>query len=264
MDYYDSFPTPPVRYAFDDDDESEMEEQEQQQQATQSSCSVVARLSQAIPSEHKVTLLLGVHGPGSVLLEALHDTTSIGELVTAYPEDDKRTSTTTPILQLPSDTTTLVGIPFQHTVPREDAATFVRSIMTLFQNQIESVYVLDAFARTNYISAVREDDASPPLLRVLQTSATQAQHFEEYQPPNMVEAFTAAALAYCEIHHVPCYGFLSLQETYLGKPIVTSETLEAYTHGFQALNINIAYDLSKMEAAAKKQQIDQHHHRLYL
>lgn len=69
-----------MRYAFDDDDESEMEEQEQQQ-ATQS-CSVAARLSQAIPSEHKVTLLLGLHGPGSVLLEALDNTTSVGELVT--------------------------------------------------------------------------------------------------------------------------------------------------------------------------------------
>ena len=58
--------------------------------------------------------------------------------------------------------------------------------------------------------------------------------------------------AQCEVQNIPCYTLVTMQEYYLGKPIVTLETIEAYVPALKKIGVeNLAYNTGDVEAALK-------------
>ncbi|KAL0078221.1 hypothetical protein F4703DRAFT_1225165 [Phycomyces blakesleeanus] len=170
-----------------------------------------------------------------------------------------------PVLEL---SPSVIGVPFSLAVPQEQASQYAVNLLKSFKIPLDRVIILDSFTAAEYTSDVWGEDLQPPYMRVLQTSATQSNpkliHFEA---PNMVKGFEAALITYCEIHAIPCYSFLTLQESMLGKLLVTTDTLDGYLPGLQALGLSLNYDETKMNdvlKSGKNGRVDEHHHRLYL
>ncbi|CDS10790.1 hypothetical protein LRAMOSA11276 [Lichtheimia ramosa] len=233
MDFDEPFPSAPVRYAFDNDDSDV--ENEVETNLRPIDVNLTSTLSQP------VTLLVGMQGPGSAYIEALKCATQhIGDINDC------------PILQISED---VLCIPLKKKVEREQVQAMSKSITGLFK--LKSIILLDSLAGADYISNTR--DITPPFLRVLQTSNTQKLIGDQLEPPNMIQDLTAALISYCEIHGIPGYVLLSLQESYLGKHIVTIETVDAYEDGLRKI------DIARLEYDKNKIYIDeQPQHRLYL
>ncbi|KAI7882967.1 hypothetical protein K492DRAFT_205812 [Lichtheimia hyalospora FSU 10163] len=233
MDFDEPFPSAPVRYAFDNDDSDV--ENEEEPSLHPINVNLTCTLSQPI------TLLVGMQGPGSAYIEALNCSTQhVGDINDC------------PILQVSED---ILCIPLKKKVEREQVQAMAKSIVGL--SKLKSIVILDSLAAADYISNTR--DVSPPFLRVLQSSNTQTLIGEQLEPPNMIQDLTAALISYCEIHAIPGYALLSLQESYLGKHIVTIETVDAYVNGLKQTEITrLGYDKSKVYIDEQPQ------HRLYL
>ncbi|ORZ24444.1 hypothetical protein BCR42DRAFT_402967 [Absidia repens] len=250
MDYEDSFPSAPVRYAFDEsDDESDTTT------PTTPANAISIGLVEPFPT-NPCTLVLGVHA-GASFVKAL-DTTVIGHIMNEGQPESKRTDAD---ISITSDT---VYISFP-TVDTNDANTYSKLVFDLPGLQIERVILLDSYVSADYTSRQWGEDSRPPFLRVLQTSTTKKiPGIESYEAPNLVKDLSAALLAHCEIHGIPCYGFFSLQESLLGKHIVTEDTCVAYSQGLDKLGLKLPVDKKKLDQVLKKGSVDEHHHRLYL
>ncbi|KAI8984526.1 hypothetical protein BDF20DRAFT_394130 [Mycotypha africana] len=160
-------------------------------------------------------------------------------------------------------------VPFNEEIKDEEAATYTKSLIREFPDNIDRILLLDSFTTTGYISETWGEDFTPPLLRVLQTSiAPTIKKLPTFEIPNMVKGLSASILNYCEIYSIPCYSLLSLQEYLYGKLLVTNETLEAYQQGLSQLGLeNLLFDEKLMEQTLETQysgRVDDNHHRLYM
>lgn len=71
----------------------------------------------------------------------------------------------------------------------------------------------------------------------------------------------------CEMYSIPCYDFLTLQESIYGKLLVNEETLEAYSQGFHHLGLDFKFNEQTMKQVLSdihSGRVDDNHHRLYL
>ncbi|SAM02037.1 hypothetical protein [Absidia glauca] len=249
MDYEDSFPSAPVRYAFDDSDDDDLDTSE----AT--SNTITIGLVEPFP-EKPCTLVLGIHA-GASYINAL-DTGVNGHIIN---EGQKATNRVDADISTADD---IVCISFP-TVDTKDANTYAQMAFNLPGLTVERVILLDSFVSTDYTSRQWGDDPRPPFLRVLQTSVTtKIPETNPYEAPNLVKDLAAALLAHCEIHGIPCYGLFSLQESLLGKHIITQDTCTAYSQGLDKLGIKLPVNNTKLEQILKQGGVDEHHHRLYL
>ncbi|KAI9310658.1 hypothetical protein BX666DRAFT_2005881 [Dichotomocladium elegans] len=149
----------------------------------------------------------------------------------------------------------LYSLTFKAPVVRDRAHVLTRAIFGL--TKLEKLVVLDDIPIVDYTTNLQ--DIVPPSLRSLQSSSASPVELRILEPPNMAQNLTAGLLTYCEIHEVPCYAFFSLQESYLGKPLVSSETLDAYCDGLNKIGLgHLRYDKSRMRVEA------QPNNRLYL
>ncbi|KAI9005477.1 hypothetical protein CLU79DRAFT_781507 [Phycomyces nitens] len=254
MDYQDSFPTAPVRYALDDGESDE-------------EISVIARDSISITTTvgltAKRTLILGLSGPGSVFIESLQGNAKTVGQVNVQKNTEK--IETLPVLDLGHN---VLGLPLNLTVPQEQASQYAASLLKSLKTGLDRVIILDSFTAAEYTCNAWGEDLQPPYMRVLQTSTTKSHpNLVHFEAPNMVKGFEAALITYCEIHSIPCYSFLTLQESMLGKRLVTTDTLDGYLPGLQALGLSFNYDETKMNEVLKTRKngrVDKHHHRLYL
>ncbi|KAI8089591.1 uncharacterized protein BX664DRAFT_333413 [Halteromyces radiatus] len=252
MDYEDSFPSAPVRYAFDDSDD-DIDSSDLSTATPPNNLSI--GLVEPLPQK-PCTLVLGVHA-GASYLNALN-TTVIGHITSE--EQTSKTKTEADI----STTDDIACISFPQ-VEAKDSHMFTKLVFDLPGLQIEKVILLDSFVSTDYTNHVWGENVSPPFLRVLQTSSTKKiPEINTYEAPNLVKDLSAALLAHCEMHGIPCYAFFSLQESLLGKHIITKDTCTAYSQGLDKLGIQLPVDKDKLAQVLKKGSVDEHHHRLYL
>ncbi|KAI8369519.1 uncharacterized protein BYT42DRAFT_549190 [Radiomyces spectabilis] len=253
MDPLDAFPSAPVRYTFDDD-----ESDDEYTQASQVGVKLSVHLSSG---QSAPTLILGLSGPGSVFTRSLGpDIQAVGHLSYQIQEDKEEKW---PIYCRD----TLLFIPIDKALPREDITEAARSVLAPFSD-IQKVIVLDSFTSTMYTSSTWNEDMYPPCLRLLQTTNTsKIPDIQQYEPPNILQDMSAALMTYCEVRNIPCYTLLSLQESLLGKLIVTGDTLNAYVQGLQSLGLKVEYDESRMNEILQVNhsgRVDEHHHRLFL
>lgn len=69
------------------------------------------------------------------------------------------------------------------------------------------------------------------------------------------------------MYSIPCYDFLTLQESIYGKLLVDEDTLEAYNQGFHHLGLDFKFNgqiMKKVLNAIHTGRVDDNHHRLYL
>ncbi|CAG8545456.1 11858_t:CDS:2 [Acaulospora morrowiae] len=239
----------PVRFAYDDSD-SEFEDLESDKK--------IAALDPPIIriSNFKKTLklsvnlvLIGIHGGGNLFLESITNKKKlIGtillpevELVPTFETQNTLNQETHPnqgcfIYELESNPRTLI-IPCNYKTKDERCFTWVKS---LFEHiDPERVFIFDTFKSSLYIAGenYRENRSYPPFCRLLQSSvAPKLDHsIPKYEPPNLVCNLSAALLSHCEIHKIPAYLLLSLQDTFFGKTESTSETLQGFQEALENL-----------------------------
>ncbi|KAI9357521.1 hypothetical protein BD770DRAFT_95260 [Pilaira anomala] len=178
---------------------------------------------------------------------------------------EEKKETKASILQL-SNTTLL--IPFSSDIETDESGKYTKSILTTLANRIERVIVLDSFTAVGYTSEVWGDDLTPPFLRVLQTTAApKMKGLTLYEAPNMIKGLSASIVNYCEVHSIPCYDLLSLQESIYGKLLITTEILQAYNQGLHELGLDIKFSEQLMKdilISRHRGRVDDNHHRLYL
>ncbi|KAI8343594.1 hypothetical protein BC941DRAFT_411828 [Chlamydoabsidia padenii] len=249
MDYEDSFPSAPVRYAFDDSDDDELETTDTTSNA------ITIGLVEPFP-EKPCTLVLGVNA-GASYIKALNTAVN-GHIIN---EGQKAKNRVDADISTGDD---IVCISFPN-VDTKDANTYAQMVFNLPGLTVERVILLDSFISTDYTCRQWGNDPRPPFLRVLQTSSTtKLPDMNQYEAPNLVKDLSAALLAHCEIHGIPCYGLFSLQESLLGKHIITQDTCIAYSQGLHKLGIELPIDNNKLNKVIKQGGVDEHHHRLYL
>ncbi|KAI8877535.1 hypothetical protein K501DRAFT_278362 [Backusella circina FSU 941] len=243
MDFEDSFPSAPVRYALDDvDSDEEYEASQVQVQPFQ------LNLEAQIPEN--ATLIIGLVGAGSAFVQAIEGIQAIGTMT--------QSSIVKADLYLVHH---LVFVALKCDIDNAEAGSFTRAIYQLQSQHIERVILLDAFTSFEYTSEVYGDDLTPPFLRVLQTTtAPVINGFVPFESPNLIKGLASALINYCEIRSIPCYNMRSLQESLYGKLLVTPETLAAYTQGLSKLRLSVTLNEDKL----KNTHINDSHHRLYL
>ncbi|CAO3638840.1 unnamed protein product [Cunninghamella blakesleeana] len=250
MDYYeDSIRGAPVRYAFDESDD-EYDTTANNNTVPQEEEMIGMSLVEPFP-QNPLTLVVGINA-GSSYVNVLEGVT-IGHI--EYKEK------TISDITIAEDR---IHVSFP-TIDINSVNKFTNLIFNLPGAQIQKVLILDSFVSTEYTSHNFGEDIHPPFLRVLQTSATtEIPTFDKFEAPNLVKDLSASILAHCEIHNIPCYALFSLQEAYLGKHIITDDTYTAYAQGLEKLGIKLDVDKNKLDSVLKKEQVDEHHHRLYV
>ncbi|KAI9490818.1 hypothetical protein BDB00DRAFT_874987 [Zychaea mexicana] len=242
----------PVRYAFDDDESDS--EAEVSTTSSNKAVSVDIGLTTPIPSE-KCTLVIGLKGPGSLYVKALKNGVSAAGTVSIKTEEkDKPTQTKEhPIFLLSPD---VLGVSFQDVVENDQVYAVVKPIFELVGDRVKSVVVLDALPSAEYLHTGDRDDLLPPCLRILQSSAASSvPGLESLEVPNMLKGLSAAFTSLCEVRNVPCYTLVTMQEYYLGKPIVTLETVEAYIPALKKIGLDkLVYQTADMQALLKTEQ----------
>ncbi|PHZ09295.1 uncharacterized protein RHIMIDRAFT_246257 [Rhizopus microsporus ATCC 52813] len=233
MDFDESFHSAPVRYALDEVDSDE----ELEDKIEPNTIQVMVSLP-----DTSLTLIFGLSGPGSIYIDSLKGLTSIGTV-------ENKQETVASILQIPNQP--IVFVSFTKQIEANESV----------HQGLSKVIILDSFTT--------ESDLIPPTLRVLQSSASPlVQTLTLYEIPHMVTGLSAAIINYCEIHSIPCYNLLTLQEYVYGKLLVTDTTLEAYNHGLHQLgHDHLNFDSELLQKALESRhsgRIDDSHHRLYV
>ncbi|KAL7319479.1 hypothetical protein PS15m_002609 [Mucor circinelloides] len=263
-DYDQSFASAPVRYALDDHDSDEENEACAQLQKVTVQTNLI--IDKKIIEDGKWTLIFGLNGPGSVYLNSVENvkTTAVGTVDRLFENEDARTKAN--IFQV--DNQSIMLFLFTKEIQAEDAAPYTKAIFNLFKEKVEKVVVLDAFTATGYTTETWNQDMVPPLLRVLQTSSAPViKGLPLFEIPNMIKALSASIVNYCEMYSIPCYDFLTLQESIYGKLLVNEETLEAYSQGFHHLGLDFKFNEQTMKQVLSDihtGRVDDNHHRLYL
>ncbi|KAG1149368.1 hypothetical protein G6F37_003826 [Rhizopus arrhizus] len=247
MDYDDSFFSAPVRYAVDELESDEELQADAQEKTihTDLTCSSV---------DTNLTLIFGPAGPGNVYIDSLDKKpTKIGT-VTCTAQDKQETKAN--ILQMSGQP--IIFISFSKVIDAEDTVQYTRSILNQFKNKISKIIVLDSFAS--------ENDLTPPTIRVLQSSSSPViKGLTLYEIPHMITGLPAAIVNYCEIHSIPCFDLLTLQEYVYGKLLVTEDTLIAYNQGLSQLDLNLQFDSQLLQQVLNHHgRINDNHHRLYI
>ncbi|KAI7907450.1 uncharacterized protein BX663DRAFT_445147 [Cokeromyces recurvatus] len=263
-DYEESFASAPVRYALDDhDSDEELEASVQNQKIT-----VEINLAMVTKEDDdtKWTIVIGPEGPGSVYINSLEgqSTTAIGLITRLFEGTHPEIKAT--IYQLVKQPILL--IPFTTQIPPEEASLYTKSILNSFSGKMDKVIVLDSFTTTGYITKDYNENLAPPFLRILQTTtAPIVKGLAPYECPNIIKGFTASLISYCEMHSIPCYNLLTLQESVYAALLITTETLEAYNIGLRQLGLDFSFNEHLMRKILKTRhtgRIDDNHHRLYL
>ncbi|KAI9269900.1 hypothetical protein BY458DRAFT_456279 [Sporodiniella umbellata] len=241
MDYEDSFYSAPVRYAVEELDSDEELELDTQELNIQINATVSTN----------ITLVLGPSGPGQNYIESLPNLENIGAIILSDKQETKAT-----LFQSPDSS--ILFISFVKKIEAEEAVQYTKSILDQFRDKITQVIVLDTFAHDNSLT--------PPSLRVLQTSVSPVlKTLSQYEIPHMVTGLPAAVLNHCEIHSIPCYNLLTLQEYVYGKLLVTEDTLVAYEQGLKQLGLDLKFNSELLkQSLSNKGRIDDNHHRLYI
>ncbi|CEP18519.1 hypothetical protein [Parasitella parasitica] len=263
-DHEQIFASAPVRYALDDHDSDEENEACAQLEE------IAVKTKLIIDSKHiessNWTLILGLNGPGNVFINSLEGvtTTSIGIVERLFKNENSETNAN--ISRITNQPVLLIS--FTKEIQAEEAASYTKAIFNAFKGNVEKVIVLDSFTATGYTSETRNEEMEPPLLRILQTSSAPViEGLPLFEIPNMTKALAASILNYCEIYSIPCYDFLTLQESLYGKLLVNEETLEAYGQGFQHLGFEFKFNEQAMKKILNDVHaglVDNNHHRLYL
>ncbi|ORX53517.1 hypothetical protein DM01DRAFT_1336056 [Hesseltinella vesiculosa] len=248
MDYGDEFPSAPVRYTFDDsDDELDPD--------LPTSDKLTLTLSHELPDQ-PVKLIIGLHA-GRSYLNAVEGT-HIGTIEKKDP--NKKASEVANIV--------LCNNSIYLAVPHVDATLaneYARVVLDAFGARLQQVILLDSYINSEYTSKEWGVQDEPPFIRLLQTSSTKKiSGILPYESPNLVKDLAAAIIAKCEIHGIPCYALFSLQESLLGKHIVTADTCTAYATALENLGFQLSLDENKLYDILTKGGVDEHHHRLYL
>ncbi|KAI8060732.1 hypothetical protein BC940DRAFT_149497 [Gongronella butleri] len=133
------------------------------------------------------------------------------------------------------------------------------------QLRINKVVLLDSYVPSEYTSLEWNAQEEPPFIRWLHTSgAQQVPNVPHYEPPNLVRDLAAAIIGKCEIYGIECHALFSLQESLLGKHIVTADTCAAYATACGKLGMTVPLNDTKLKEILKHGGVDEHHHRLYL
>ncbi|KAG0173347.1 hypothetical protein DFQ28_008770 [Apophysomyces sp. BC1034] len=127
MDIGESFPSAPVRYAFDDADS------EDEYDGPTKSTTIRVELSTDAVLPEKITLVLGLVGPGSVFLYSAGQKNTVIGRVLSKQEDQGLEKEQAPIMQTSSS---VVYIPFSKTIPQEDASIYTKSIVGAFAQHL--------------------------------------------------------------------------------------------------------------------------------
>ncbi|KAI8636841.1 hypothetical protein BD408DRAFT_76422 [Parasitella parasitica] len=263
-DYEQTFASAPVRYALDDHDSDE--ENEACAQLEQITVETKLTFDSKDIESSKWTLIFGLNGPGNVFINSLEGvtTTSIGTVERLFKNESSTTKAN--IRRIANESILL--IPFTKEIQAEEAASYTKAVFNAFKKSVEKVIVLDSFTAAGYTSETWNEDMVPPSLRVLQTSSAPViEALPLFEIPNMIKALAASIVNYCEIYSIPCYDFLTLQESIYGKLLVNEETLEAYSQGFQHLGLEFKFNEQAMKKILNDihtGRVDDNHHRLYL
>ncbi|KAI7852055.1 hypothetical protein BDC45DRAFT_195130 [Circinella umbellata] len=201
----------------------------------------------------KYTLVVGLKGPGSLYVKALENGVgAAGKITVKIEEKEKSTQTKEyPISLLAPD---VLGVSFQNDVVEDDQVYSVaKPVLELIAERVKSVVILDGIPGAEYFHIGDRDDLAPPCLRILQTSASQpVTGLKSIEAPNMLKGLAAAFVSLCEVKNIPCYTLVTMQEYYLGKPIVTLETVEAYITGLKRIGLDkLVYKTTDMEVLLK-------------
>ncbi|KAI8146047.1 hypothetical protein BJV82DRAFT_576372 [Fennellomyces sp. T-0311] len=243
MDYFESsLPSAPVRYAFDDD-----ESDSEAEAASSKSVTVDIGLTTPIPAE-KCTLVVGLKGPGSVYLKALKKSgVAAGSLSIKSEDKDAKKF---PILLLGQD---ILGLPFDEAIDDEQAYAIVKPVLNLVSERLKSVVVLDGLPSAEYMHTGDRENLLPPCTRILYSSAAQpVSQLEALEAPNMLKGLSAAFMTLCEVRSIACYTLVTMQEYYLGRPIVTLETVDAYVPALRKIGVDsAASNAADIEAVLK-------------
>ncbi|CAO3675647.1 unnamed protein product [Umbelopsis vinacea] len=258
---FDEFPTIPTRYAFDEESSDE------------DIAEVVDKLDLDTVKVDLVengdysgrTVIFGVYGPGEVFLKASY---GLGEEAGKIYTKDK---TLASIFTWQQDAKALVIIS-EEKLPDEIAFTLVQALFQTLSD-IKQFIILDSYLASNYISSNRTEREAVPNLKCLRSSTdVKSLKIELLSPPNLSTGITAAILTHCEIHQIPCVALFALQESSLGKTLITDETTEGYASTLTNMDVSGALvdndSLHKILRARKygkdSGRIDADHHRMYI
>ncbi|KAH8555580.1 hypothetical protein BGW37DRAFT_477781 [Umbelopsis sp. PMI_123] len=145
---------------------------------------------------------------------------------------------------------------------------------TLFQQlpSTKEVIIFDSYLASNYITANRQERESVPNLKCLRSSTfAKSPKVNLLSPPNLATGMTAAILTHCELHQLPCVALFTLQESSLGKALITDDMAAAFATVLAELDVNYPLlDYSSLQSILQSRKfgkdsgrIDADHHRMY-
>jgi len=260
MDFYDEFATIPTRYAFDEDsDEEDLAE-------------VVDKLDLDtikvdFAKEKYVNgcrILYGIYGPGEVFLKASY---AAGTKVGSIQLKDKTIAS----IIASSESSTEIAIISEEKVPNEIVFAVTVALFQHFSNTTE-VILFDSFLASNYITSIRQERETVPTVKYLRSSlGAKSSKIGVLNAPNLSTGISAAIMTHCELHQIPCVALFTLQESSLGKALITDETAAAFVNALSDLDVNCpSLDYGNLQNILRSRKfgkdsgrIDADHHRMY-
>ncbi|KAG2187698.1 hypothetical protein INT44_005388 [Umbelopsis vinacea] len=259
MDFSDEFPTIPTRYAFDEDsDEEDLAEVVDKL--------VLDTIKVDLATEKSMngyTILYGNYGPGEVFLKASFST---GTKVGSIQLKDKIIAS----VIASSNNSTDLAIISEEKIP--DELVFAVTVALFQQLPCTEVILFDSYLASNYITPNRQERETVPIVKYLRSSlGRKSSQLDMLSAPNLTTGISAAIMTYCELHQLPCVALFTLQESSLGKALITDETTAAFTTALEDLEVacpsldygNLRSILRGRKFGKDSGRIDADHHRMY-
>jgi len=187
------------------------------------------------------SLLVGTKGAGGAFLEACFtEKTHVGSIVLPDLENNE---TTCAVYTISNNDVVLVIVNYFIATDR----TF-DIVAKLFENiHPQQVFIFDSLVESSYQTTTSQKPL-PPFVRKLQTSSCKHSDNTPFlEIPNMIEHFTAAILAYCEVRRIAACAYISLQEM----RFINVQTISAYEAAFGTLNITPSNTQNRAELYVK-------------
>ncbi|KAI9287164.1 hypothetical protein BC943DRAFT_319152 [Umbelopsis sp. AD052] len=137
---------------------------------------------------------------------------------------------------------------------------------------IVRVILFDSYLASNYITPNRQERETVPIVKYLRSSlGRKSSQLDMLSAPNLTTGISAAIMTYCELHQLPCVALFTLQESSLGKALITDETTAAFTTALENLEVacpsldygNLRSILRGRKFGKDSGRIDADHHRMY-
>ncbi|KAI8583750.1 hypothetical protein K450DRAFT_222625 [Umbelopsis ramanniana AG] len=209
------------------------------------------------------TIFYGTYGPGEVFLKASYST---GTKVGSIQLKDKIIAS----IFASSNSSTDLAIISEEKIP--DEMVFAATVALFQQLPCKEVILFDSYLASNYITFNRQERETVPIVKYLRSSlGRKSSQLDMLSAPNLTTGISAAILTYCELHQLPCVALFTLQESSLGKALITDETTAAFATALEDLDVtcpSLDYDnlqsiLRSRKFGKDSGRIDADHHRMY-